>query len=175
MFPVIPYIQALGLERDDLVQAQGMSFTVSSFALTFVVLGNGTLNASQRGRHRSSAMAVTFVGMFLGQHVRKFFVPTCFASCSSPECWRSASTSPSFIAELGHGFHRAGAPRNAGSIGTGSAGMVAPRRPGDLVREQSALDEMRIAQRLLQRRHDGDAAIGRGKHRPPFLGGLGRR
>ena len=34
MFPVIPYIQSLGLERDDLVQAQGISFTVSTFALT---------------------------------------------------------------------------------------------------------------------------------------------
>ena len=33
MFPVIPYIQSLGLERDDLVQAQGISFTVSTFAL----------------------------------------------------------------------------------------------------------------------------------------------
>ena len=30
MFPVIPYIQSLGLERDDLVQAQGISFTVST-------------------------------------------------------------------------------------------------------------------------------------------------
>src|SRR6185369_6735683 len=36
MFPVIPYIQALGLDRDDLVQAQGISFTVSSFALMLV-------------------------------------------------------------------------------------------------------------------------------------------
>src|SRR4029078_2176959 len=46
MFPVLPYIQALGLDRDDLVQAQGISFSISSFALTLVVLGNGTLNAS---------------------------------------------------------------------------------------------------------------------------------
>jgi uncharacterized membrane protein YfcA len=71
MFPVIPYIQALGLNRDDLVQAQGVSFTVSTLALTLVVLGNGTLNASNAGASLI-AMLVTFVGMFLGQYVRKF-------------------------------------------------------------------------------------------------------
>src|SRR6185312_8498643 len=46
MFPVIPYIQSLGLNRDDLVQAQGVSFTVSTMALTVVLLGSGTLNAT---------------------------------------------------------------------------------------------------------------------------------
>jgi uncharacterized membrane protein YfcA len=71
MFPVIPYIQSLGLERDDLVQAQGISFTVSTAALMLVVLGNGTLNAANAGAS-FVAMAVTFAGMFLGQYVRKF-------------------------------------------------------------------------------------------------------
>jgi uncharacterized membrane protein YfcA len=79
MFPVIPYIQSLGLGRDDLVQAQGISFTVSTLALTIVLLANGTLNA---GNATASfvAMAVTFVGMFLGQHVRKRLHPEIFRS-----------------------------------------------------------------------------------------------
>jgi uncharacterized membrane protein YfcA len=77
MFPVIPYIQALGLERDDLVQAQGLSFMVSSFALMFVVLGNGTLNTANAATSLA-AMAVSFVGMFLGQHVRQFLRPDVF-------------------------------------------------------------------------------------------------
>jgi hypothetical protein len=77
MFPVIPYIQSLGLERDDLVQAQGISFTVSTFALTFVVLGNGTLNATN-ATASFIAMAITFVGMFLGQHVRGIVRPEIF-------------------------------------------------------------------------------------------------
>jgi uncharacterized membrane protein YfcA len=77
MFPVIPYIQSLGLERDDLVQAQGISFTVSTLALTLVVLGNGTLNATN-ATASMVAMAVTFVGMFLGQYVRKFVRPDIF-------------------------------------------------------------------------------------------------
>jgi uncharacterized protein len=77
MFPIIPYIQALGLERDDLVQAQGISFMVSSFALMFVVLGNGTLNTANAATSLA-AMAVSFVGMFLGQHVRQFLRPDVF-------------------------------------------------------------------------------------------------
>ena len=77
MFPVIPYIQSLGLERDDLVQAQGISFTVSTLALTIVLLGSGTLNATNAAGS-VVAMAVTFVGMFLGQYVRKFIHPAIF-------------------------------------------------------------------------------------------------
>jgi len=77
MFPVIPYIQSLGLERDDLVQAQGISFTVSTLALTVVLLGSGTLNATNAAGSMV-AMAVTFVGMFLGQYVRKFIQPEIF-------------------------------------------------------------------------------------------------
>jgi uncharacterized membrane protein YfcA len=77
MFPVIPYIQALGLDCDDLVQARGISFTVSSLAVMFVVLGNGTLNA---GNTVASlvAMAVSFAGMLVGQHVRKLVRPEVF-------------------------------------------------------------------------------------------------
>src|SRR5215213_11942377 len=63
MFPVIPYIQALGFQRDDLVRAQGISFTISTFALAIVVLGNGTLNATN-GVASIAAMLVTFIGMF---------------------------------------------------------------------------------------------------------------
>jgi uncharacterized protein len=77
MFPVIPYIQSLGLERDDLVQAQGISFTVSTFALTFVVFGNGTLNAANSVASMI-AMLVTFVGMFIGQYARHFIRPDIF-------------------------------------------------------------------------------------------------
>ena len=77
MFPVIPYIQSLGLERDDLVQAQGISFTVSTAALTVVLLGSGTLNATN-ATGSLVAMAVTFVGMFLGQYVRQLINPAVF-------------------------------------------------------------------------------------------------
>jgi uncharacterized membrane protein YfcA len=77
MFPVIPYIQALGLARDDLVQAQGISFTVSTLALMIVIFANGTLNAANTVASLI-AMAVTFVGMFLGQYIRRFVEPEIF-------------------------------------------------------------------------------------------------
>ena len=77
MFPVIPYIQSLGMNRDDLVQAQGISFSVSSSALMIVVLANGTLTASNSVASLV-AMLVTFVGMFGGQYVRNLVQPEVF-------------------------------------------------------------------------------------------------
>lgn len=77
MFPVIPYIQSLGMNRDDLVQAQGISFSVSSFALVIVVVANGTLNVAN-SLASLVAMAVTFVSMFIGQYVRQFVRPEVF-------------------------------------------------------------------------------------------------
>jgi uncharacterized membrane protein YfcA len=77
MVPVIPYIQSLGLERDDLVQAQGISFSVSTLALSVVLLGNGTLHVGNAAVSLI-AVVVTFVGMFLGQHIRQFMNPAVF-------------------------------------------------------------------------------------------------
>jgi hypothetical protein len=45
--------------------------------LTFVVLGNGTLNATN-ATASFIALAITFVGMFLGQYVRGFIHPEIF-------------------------------------------------------------------------------------------------
>src|SRR6185437_1028132 len=77
MFPVIPYIQSLGLERDDLVQAQGISFTISTFALSLVLLVNGTLTLTNAG---GSALAVVFAfaGMLIGNRVRGMTRPELF-------------------------------------------------------------------------------------------------
>jgi uncharacterized membrane protein YfcA len=77
MVPVIPYIQSLGLDRDDMVQAQGISFTVSTASLSLVLLANGTLNL---GNATGSliAVGVTFVGMAMGNAVRKLVHPEVF-------------------------------------------------------------------------------------------------
>jgi uncharacterized membrane protein YfcA len=77
MMPVIPYIQSLGLERDDMVQAQGISFTVSTLSLSVVLLSNGTLTTANASASLV-AVAVTFAGMLLGQYVRKFIHPEVF-------------------------------------------------------------------------------------------------
>ena len=77
LVPVIPYIQSLGLGRDDLVQAQGISFTVSTLSLSIVLLANGTLNAANAGGSLV-AVLVSLVGMAIGQLVRKSIHPEVF-------------------------------------------------------------------------------------------------
>jgi uncharacterized protein len=77
MIPVIPYIQALGLQRDDLVQAQGISFTVSTLALAVVLVSNGTLNTSNAAGS-AVAVGVAFAGMMIGQRVREMASPAVF-------------------------------------------------------------------------------------------------
>jgi uncharacterized membrane protein YfcA len=78
--PMVPYIQALGLQRDDLVQALGLSFTVATVALAVVLIGNGQLHLSLAGLS-IYALAVSLVGMALGQVVRKRIDPRTFRLC----------------------------------------------------------------------------------------------
>ena len=77
MVPVIPYIQSLGFERDDMGQAQGISFTTSTAALSIVLITNGTMNVTN-ATGSLIAVPVTFMGMFLGQYVRSFVHPEVF-------------------------------------------------------------------------------------------------
>ena len=69
VIPLVPYLQALGLEKDDLVQALGMSFTVATIALAFALAKDGTLNLSVAGVSLF-ALVPALLGMWLGQHVR---------------------------------------------------------------------------------------------------------
>ena len=45
VIPAVPYLQAIGLEKEELVQALGLSFTVSTMALAFNVAFEGGLRA----------------------------------------------------------------------------------------------------------------------------------
>ena len=77
VIPAVPYLQALGFERDDLVQALGLSFTVSTIALAF---GIGMHGGLQFGNIGLSVLAVlpALAGMALGQTLRKRISPTAF-------------------------------------------------------------------------------------------------
>ncbi len=67
--PAVPYLQALGLQRDGLVQAMGLSFTVSTVALAAGLHANGHLAADSVAG--SLAMLVpALAGMALGQRMR---------------------------------------------------------------------------------------------------------
>lgn len=69
VIPSVPYLQALGLDKDDLVQALGISFTVSTLALAVVLAADGTLSPSVAGVSLF-ALAPALLGMWLGQRVR---------------------------------------------------------------------------------------------------------
>ncbi len=75
--PAVPYISALGLGKDELIQALGLSFTVSTIALALCL---GATGAYSRELAIGSAGAVvpSFVGMYLGQLVRDKLDPQSF-------------------------------------------------------------------------------------------------
>jgi uncharacterized membrane protein YfcA len=50
VIPAVPYLQAIGLEKEELVQALGLSFTVSTVALTINLAFAGAINASIAGQ-----------------------------------------------------------------------------------------------------------------------------
>lgn len=69
VIPAVPYLQALGLSRDDLVQALGLSFTVSTIALA---VGLGVHGAFAPGAMGLSFLALVpaLLGMWAGQKLR---------------------------------------------------------------------------------------------------------
>ena len=78
--PAVPYLQALGFEKEDLVQALGLSFTVSTTALAAGLARDGALHASVAGA-TILTLAPALVGMFLGQWVRGRVRPETFRVC----------------------------------------------------------------------------------------------
>lgn len=80
ILPAVPYLQALGLEKDDLVQALGLSFTVSTLALAAGLAGTGTFAA---GDAAASLLALVpaLLGMAAGQWARRRMRPELFRTC----------------------------------------------------------------------------------------------
>ncbi|WP_213778456.1 sulfite exporter TauE/SafE family protein [Caballeronia sp. dw_276] len=75
--PAVPYLQALGLKKEELVQALGLSFTVSTVALA---IGLARENAFAIGDINRSLLAVipALLGMWIGQSVRERISPASF-------------------------------------------------------------------------------------------------
>ena len=67
--PLVPYLQSLGLTKDDLVQALGISFTVATVALAVALANDGTLDISAAGTSLYALVPALF-GMWIGQRVR---------------------------------------------------------------------------------------------------------
>lgn len=77
VIPAVPYLQALGLARDDLVQALGLSFTVSTIALAASL---GLRGAFDDGNLALSVLAIlpALAGMWAGQMLRGRIAPATF-------------------------------------------------------------------------------------------------
>jgi uncharacterized protein len=75
--PAVIYLQAIGIEKDDLVQALGLSFTISSLALAVNLASVSALNFSL-GPASIGALAVACIGMWLGQILRLRLRPETF-------------------------------------------------------------------------------------------------
>jgi uncharacterized membrane protein YfcA len=75
--PAVPYLSALGLDRDELVQALGLSFTVSTVALA-IALGFSGIFSTALLLTSVAAVVPAFAGMFIGQRTRDRISPTAF-------------------------------------------------------------------------------------------------
>jgi uncharacterized membrane protein YfcA len=80
VIPAVPYLQAIGLEKEDLIQALGLSFTVSTAALTVNLAADNALGAGLAGP-ALGALAMACIGMWLGQVLRLRMSPATFRRC----------------------------------------------------------------------------------------------
>lgn len=77
VIPAVPYLQALGFSKDDLIQALGLSFTVSTIALTAGLARGGAFHLDNM---TLSTLAVipSLLGMWVGTTIRERISATTF-------------------------------------------------------------------------------------------------
>lgn len=80
VIPAVPFLQALELDKDDLVQALGLSFTVSTVALAAGLARDGIFHGHAIGVSLL-ALAPALGGMFFGQWVRGRVSAPVFRRC----------------------------------------------------------------------------------------------
>jgi uncharacterized protein len=77
VIPAAPYFQAIGLEKEDLVQALGLSFSVSTLGLAAGLLGRGAFHLEAVGASLLCT-APALAGVFAGQWLRDRINPETF-------------------------------------------------------------------------------------------------
>jgi uncharacterized membrane protein YfcA len=77
VIPAVPYLSALKLEKEELIQTLGLSFTVSTLALGTAMWVNGALKLSMGGASLI-ALALALAGMWIGTRVRQRLNQTAF-------------------------------------------------------------------------------------------------
>lgn len=69
VIPSMPFMQAIGMEKDELIQALGVFFTTATVAQAYNLTGAGLLNTSTL-IPGTIGMIAAFTGMYVGQLVR---------------------------------------------------------------------------------------------------------
>ena len=80
VIPALPYMQAIGMEKDELVQALGLHFTVSTLALAGV-LWSGNVFDAQIATLSLIAIVPALIGMIAGQRIRRYLSIATFRFC----------------------------------------------------------------------------------------------
>lgn len=77
VIPSMPFMQAIGLEKDELVQGLGVFFTTGTIGLMLALADAGLMSVSV-AVPGLVALASSFAGMFIGQNVRARMHPSVF-------------------------------------------------------------------------------------------------
>jgi uncharacterized protein len=77
VIPAVPYLQALGFERDEFMQALGLCFTIATVALAWSLASAGTLNPGT-GLYSLLALVPALAGMIAGQRLLRVMRPETF-------------------------------------------------------------------------------------------------
>ncbi|WET39197.1 sulfite exporter TauE/SafE family protein [Citrobacter enshiensis] len=80
VMPAVPWIQSLGFEKEELVQALGISFTFSTLALALGLWWHGALPV-QSVTLSAFAIIPALVGQWIGTRVRRVISPLVFKRC----------------------------------------------------------------------------------------------
>jgi uncharacterized membrane protein YfcA len=72
VIPAVPYLGALNLDKEDMIQALGLSFTVSTIALAAALAGGGAFAFGDVGAS-TAALAPALIGMAAGAALRGCF------------------------------------------------------------------------------------------------------
>lgn len=80
VMPAVPYLQSLNLNKDELVQALGLSFTISTLALAGGLFMHDVFRLEQLSLS-SLVLVPALLGMYLGGKVRAHISPRRFKQC----------------------------------------------------------------------------------------------
>jgi uncharacterized membrane protein YfcA len=80
VLPAVPYLQSLQLDRNQLAQALGLSFSTSTIALAALLAAQAQLDLAG-SLHSALALAPALAGMLAGQKLRQEMSEALFRRC----------------------------------------------------------------------------------------------